>query len=121
MLIFEQIQVKKLVLTVSWMPSHLQEDKPLDIPDFVTLTDIRGNNFADIAAGRAATKHQVPLNTASKVLYYYRLVKKIQNRLVEIVCASPSRPKIVKNQKVTIPPEPLESLIDNSQHVLWMG
>ena len=100
------------------MPSHLQEDKPLDIPDLVTLTDIRGNNFADIAAGRAATKHQVPLNTASKVLYYYRLVKKIQNRLVEIVCASPSRPKVVKTQKVIIPPEPLESLIDKSQHVV---
>ena len=100
------------------MPSHLQEDKPQDIPDFVTLTDIKGNSFADIAAGRAATKHQVPLNTASKVLYYYRLVKKIQNRLVEIICASPSRPKVVKTQKVIIPPEPLESLIDKSQHVV---
>ena len=77
-IIFKLKEEKHIELTVTWMPSHLKEENPSDIPNFVTVTDIRGNGHADTAAGIAAVKHQVPLNAASKVLYYYRLVKKIK-------------------------------------------
>ena len=67
--------------------------------------------------GKAATKHQVPLHVASKLLYYYRLIKKIQNILIELIGAFQSRPKIIKTAKVHIASEPIESLMDKSQHV----
>jgi hypothetical protein len=69
--------------------SSLASIRPADVSD----VDIIGNAFADPYAAEAALAHQVSLQTATNVGYYYNLTSKIQSRLITVIQNSPARSK----------------------------
>jgi hypothetical protein len=88
------------------MPSHLKEDQPR--PSDVSLLDVRGDGHADLLAGEAAAEACIPNSIAVPYVYYVKLVKRIQRSLATVLIYSPSREKVPKKPKESIPN--LESL-----------
>ena len=72
------------------MPSHLKETDTL--PEGVSLIDVIGNNYADVQAGKAATRFRNDLNHISNTKEHFKLVQVIQKRLVAILTNLPNRP-----------------------------
>ena len=77
--IFGSISNKLLVVTVRWMPSHLQDklsaDEEFKLPENVSMNDVKGNQWADELAGDSAKSFEVPLNVSSPYLYHKSLTK----------------------------------------------
>ena len=120
--IFYYIETSGLTVKVRWMPSHIKEKRDKDpnfaVPSFVTELDIQGNSWADVLAGEAAKVTQInDMNVPTQYLYHYHLVRKIQRRLVSILCALPNRPKHVP--KVHIPRDPIDNLVANTAHFVF--
>ena len=103
------------------MPSHLQDkmsgDENFVLPEYVTLNDVQGNQWADELAGNSAKSFELPLNVTSPYLYYKNLVKRIQHRLMVIICAIPNRPKHIP--KAAIQKESFEELCHKSSHIIY--
>ena len=120
--IFSNIHNKGLKVTVRWVPSHIKEKRmknpDLEIPSFVSEVDVEGNALADALAGDGAKYSQInDMNIPTKYIYYYHLCRKIQRRLVAILCALPSRPKHIP--KVSVPREPIEYLMAQTSHFVF--
>jgi len=103
------------------MPSHLQDkmsaDEDFQLPEHVTLNDVAGNSWADELAGTSAQSFELPLNITSPHIYHKNLVKRIQRRLMVILCSLPNRPKHIP--KASIPKEPFEELCTRSRHIIY--
>ena len=112
--IFKSIEDKSLQVTMKWMPSHRTEDT---LPAGVSLTDLMGNNKADLMAGQAASRHCIDLNIAASVLFYSSLIKRIQKRLACILCSLPNRPKMVPRNPVV--KDKIEAVMHRSAHVCF--
>ena len=114
-------------MRVEWIPSHLDRDKlpqGVSLEDYlddrgVSLEDYLGNELADTYAKKAAERAEVPLNVSTPVLHYSALARKVQMRLVTILCALPHRPKIPK-QRIT---EELDvaACVRDSEHVAFQA
>ena len=119
--IFHNISTKQLFLTVRWIPSHLSQklanNPSCSIPDSVSKLDIKANDWADEHAGKAAHSAEVPLNVSTPYLYHYHLIRRIQKRLVTILCTLPDRPKHVPKAK--IPKEDLCTILAASKHIIF--
>jgi len=120
--IFNNISCKALTVKVRWIPSHIKEKRDKDpnfnVPDFMSELDIEANSWADHHAGVAAKCCQInDMNVPTNYLYHYHLTRKIQRRLVTILCSLPNRPKHIP--KVSVPRDPVEALIANSQHIVY--
>ena len=118
--IFNCTKNKRLQVVVRWMPSHLQDKMSGDdfqLPKNVSLNDVQGNQWADDVAGEMAKSLELPLNVSSPYLYYKNLTKRIQRRLMVILCSLPNRPKHVP--KATIHRESFEELCHESNHILY--
>ena len=117
--LFDLIDHHLIRFSLRWMPSHLKPEDPR--PDGVTEADIVGNSFADILAGDAAVRHQVPLNVSTPYIYYFSLVRKIQRRLIQIVTHIPSRGSVPKRSNVILfrPKTDYEALIAASDHAAF--
>ena len=115
------ISTKQLILTVRWIPSHLSEKLSKDpndvIPEFVSKLDIKANDWADEHAGKAAHSAEVSLNVSTPCLYHYHHIRRVQKRLVTILCTLPDRPKHIPKAK--IPKEELCTIIAASRHVIF--
>ena len=117
--IFLHISGKSLQLTLKWVPSHLADTDviPDPLPTGVLLSDVLGNKQADKLAKIAAQSYSVDLNSATRVLFYCTLTRRIQNRLATIICNLPNRPKVPKP-----PPQPgvkLDAAIQRSTHCCY--
>ena len=103
------------------MPSHLRDklsaNSDFQLPDFVTMNDVEGNQWADDLAGQSANSEELPLNITTPFLYYYKLTKRIQKRLTVILCSLPNRPKHIPKAKV--PLETLTECCNLSRHVIY--
>ena len=97
--IFESTVKEAIRLSVRWIPSHPDVEKPL--PPDVSLMDVKGNTQADRLAGIAAKRFALPLHVSAPVLYHKSLIKRIQHRLTTILVSLPSREK----DKNTPPPQ----------------
>ena len=63
----------------------------------------------------------VPLNVSAPIIYYYyNLVKRIQRRLVAIIMSLPDRVKYKRIAKPKESGEPLDSLVSQSSHVVYL-
>jgi hypothetical protein len=117
------IAEKHLIVTVRWMPSHLQDkmsaDENFQLPEHehVSLNDVKGNQWADELAGDSAKSFEVPLKVSSPYLYHKSLTKRIQRRLMVIWCSLPNRPKHIP--KASIPKESFEELCNVSKHIIY--
>ena len=120
-LVFLCISSNHLQVTVRWMPSHLQDklraDEHFQIPDGISLNDVTGNQWADDLAGQSATSYELPLNITTPYLYYKNLTRRIQKRLVVILCSLPNRPKHIPKAK--IPADSFEECCNLSRHVIY--
>ena len=118
---FISISSSSLKVKVRWMASHLRDklsaNSEFQLPDFVTMNDVTGNQWADDLAGQSATSEELPLNTTTPYLYYYNLTKRIQKRLTVIMCSLPNRPKHIPKAKV--PCESLTECCNLSRHVIY--
>ena len=103
------------------MPSHLQDklsaDEEFQLPEHVSLNDVKGNQWADELAGDSAKSFEVPLNVSSPYLYHKSLTKRSQRRLMVILCSLPNRPKHIP--KASIPKETFEELCNISKHIIY--
>ncbi len=114
--IFAYTLEKAIRLSVRWIPSHLLENPTKGVFSCKTHLDMVGNSRADILANQAALQACVPLNISAPILYYIALCKRIQHRLTTIICNLPNRPK--RPPKIIEPRVPLQSICDNSSHIL---
>ena len=102
------------------MPSHLKPDQ--ERPPGVSELDVKGNNYADIEAGKAAKWFGLSLHINAPVLYFMHLVKRIHKRLACIIISLPDRKKLESIKVVKPSPEPLDELIVRSPHsAFWPG
>ena len=119
--IFGCIKAKQLKVQVRWMPSHLQDkmsaDEDFQLPENVSLNDVAGNSLADELAGTSAQSFELPLNITSPHIYDKKWVKRIQRRLMVILCSLPNRPKHIP--KASVPKEPQEELCTRSRHIIY--
>ena len=103
------------------MPSHLQDkmsaDSDFQLPSFVSLNDVKGNQWADDLAGQSATSHELPLNITTPYIYHKNLIKRIQKRLTVILCSLPNRPKHIP--KVKVPSDSFDTCCNLSRHVIY--
>merc|ERR1711965_260158 len=90
-ILFDEIRIKDLNFTVRWMPSHLDIEDLNWLPSDISALDLKGNEFADKQADKAAENHLVDLNASSHYLWYINLAQQIQRRLVVIMCSLTSR------------------------------
>ena len=120
-LVFSEIRLHHLDVTVRWMPSHLKPGDPR--PVGVSELDIVANDLADEQAKAAAKRVEVPLNTSTPVLYYYALVRKIQKRLIDVLISLPHRSKTSRSKQLSQPiaRPSLDSLIETSQHFAFLS
>ena len=117
--IFQLIDSKALKALVRWMPSHLKDEDPL--PPSITRVDVLGNRQADLLAGQAATRVQVPLHVSTPIIYYYGLTRRLQRRFIDIICNLPSRPK---RTPAVIEPhihDKLENILATSSHIAYIS
>ena len=112
--IFCHIQLKQTRITVRWMPSHLNEGKKTR-PQGVSDLDIEANDKADELAASAAALCQVPLPVAKSHKYYVRLIKRIQERLTNILLHLPKRTFVKEKSGPRIKVDK-QQLVDNSKH-----
>ena len=125
--IFYNIHHKNINITVRWMPSHLSKkiDNPdlypeFVLPDFVSLNDVKGNQWADDLCGKAARNATLPLHITTPIIYYKNLIVRIQRRLVAILCTLPNRSKHnIVTPKAPIPHDTINTLIAKSEHILY--
>ena len=117
--LFDLIDHHQLRFTLRWMPSHLKPEDPR--PEGVTEADIVGNSFADVLAGEAAVRHQVPPNVSTPYIYYYSLTLKIQRRLIQIIIHMPSRGSMPKRSHAVRlrTKTDYEALIASSDHAAF--
>ncbi len=117
-ILFKTAIDKAIQVRVRWMPSHLAcaDSRPSDVSEL----DILGNSAADQEAGLMAKYVTVPLNVSAPILYYYNLVKRIQRRLVAIIMSLPDRVKYKRIAKPKESGEPLDSLVSQSSHVVYL-
>ena len=117
--LFELLRQRGIHLTVRWMPSHLSDPScKKQKPDHVSDLDIIGNDLADKLAGEAADEVQVSLHVSTQCIYYYKLVRDIQLRLITIVMHLPDR---IKHRTMKTPKEEQQTLEEKcreSKHVL---
>ena len=75
---FKYIQQKNLIMSIKWMPSHLNDPDrpPREIPLHVTPGDIIGNSLADELANKGALNAKLPLEISQHIVYYTGLVEK---------------------------------------------
>ena len=103
------------------MPSHLKDkiaaNSEFQLPSFVSLNDVEGNQWADDLAGQSATYEELPLNITTPYLYHKNLTKRIQKRLAVILCALPNRPKHIPKAK--IPNVNFDECCNLSRHVIY--
>ena len=114
--LFQLVFRKGLLVTVRWMPSHLKPEDPR--PLGVSEVDVIGNDWADKYAKVAAETVQVSAQVAKDCIYYYKLVKRIQKRMVCIIMNLPERSK---HKVVRTPKElavNLDSCITASRHAI---
>ena len=88
------------------------------VPADVTEDDILGNSWADKHAEDIARVFQVPMGVSSKYLHYYHMIRKIQKRLVSIVCQLPNRPKHIPVPRETFERETVNNLAMKSDHFI---
>ena len=73
--IFDNILYKNIDIIVRWMPSHLSKkiDNPdypdFVLPDFVSMHDVQGNQWADELCGRASQNAILPLHITTPIIY----------------------------------------------------
>mgnify|MGYP000217225278 FL=1 len=96
------------------MPSHLSEGKKIRPPGVSDL-DIEANDKADELAASAAALCQVPLPVAKNHKYYVRLIKRIQERLTNILLHLPKR-TYVKEKLEPKTRVDKQQLVDSSKH-----
>ena len=113
---FQIIIKKALKVTVRWMPSHLATKPNVVRPDDVTDSDIKGNDLADHYAGLSAEAFQVPLNIAIQCKHYYKLVKRIQKRIIAVISNLPERKKYVTVNTTKELVKTLDDRIKESMH-----
>ena len=113
---FQIIFNKALKVTVRWMPSHLDTKPNVVRPSDVTDSDIVGNKFADEYAGLSAEAFQVPLNIAIQCKYYYKLVKRIQKRIIAVISNLPERKNKMTVKTTKELEKTLEERIKESKH-----
>ena len=103
------------------MPSHLQDkmsaDEDFQLPENVSLNDVAGHSWADKLAGTSAQPFELPLNITSPHIYHNKILKRMQRRLLVILCSLPNRPKHIP--KASVPKEPLEELYTRSRHIIY--
>jgi hypothetical protein len=95
-------------LIVHWLPAD------------ITALDIKGNEFADLQAGKAAENHVVNLNASSHYLWYINHARRIQQRPVVIMCSLEARkkPQVEDPIQRMLPKSPaIETLFPFSSHV----
>ena len=84
-ILFDMADDKEITLKARWVKSHAREN-----PEFITqyglkAIDVCGNTAADVMADKGAEMHQVADGYAESVLWYHRLVAKVQTRLCAVV------------------------------------
>ena len=109
---------KKIDLSVAWMPSHLDTDTSKTRPTWVTDRDVLGNSIADSHADIAADGYKVSLQTATDCIFYYKLVKAVQWRLVTISQNLPKRSKYKTVKTVKEEEKTLQQKCEESKHQL---
>ena len=110
---------KRIQVTVRWMPSH--QTNLTEIPTELNITelDLKANRLADLLAGKAAARHQLPKPVVRNYLYYPELVRKIQKRLAVLLLNLPPRETHTnKKQKPDAPRQSLDDLLANTAHTL---
>ena len=93
------IEGKNLSATIRWVPAHLVDnvsDNNLILPPGVTMLDVSGIKQADTLAKAGAHSNSPDLKSATRVVFYASLARRIQNRLATIVCNLPNRPHRVQ-------------------------
>jgi len=82
--IYHHIESKPITLKLYWVPGHLDTTVAkvkTRVPDVHFLLNHSADHFAD----RAALEEELGMHLASRVLYYGKLVGKIQRRLVRVI------------------------------------
>jgi len=120
--LFAVIRLRKVTLTLSWMPSHLKDPakrKKVTVPSFVTDWHIDANDYIDNVANQAAALHAVPPSVAQPILKRANDLKLVQLRCADIIKSLPSRggrtPAPLKQKRC------LEGSISTSRHVISMS
>ena len=115
--VYLHIEGKNLSVTVRWVPAHLADDVSndnLSLPPGVPLLDVLGNKQADTLAKAGAHSNMPDLNSATRVVFYASLARRIQNRLAIIICNLPNRPHRIKTPRQPI--VKLDELMHQSSH-----
>ena len=118
-ILFHNTINKAIKLIVKWMPSHLLDGKK-KWPTTISMHDVKGNEFADKYADIAADQAEVPKHVSTPVKFAYYLAKAIQWRIITIIKNLPNRQKkqTILSAKELKPKQPLDELVENSQHIL---
>ncbi len=86
------------------MPSHLDEpDNKKERPDWVSDTDIMGNNEADRLAGFGANSGELNLNIVRPILRVTNAAKQIQARFASILYHLPNRKRDKHTKAIRVP------------------
>jgi hypothetical protein len=116
--IFEHLETKPITLKLYWVPGHL--DKTVAkaksrVPDVHFLLNHCADHFAD----RAALEEELGMHLASRVLYYGKLVGKIQRRLVRVIVSHTEKISYERKTFQPIAPAPtINDLVEASPHNL---
>ena len=89
-------------------------------PENVTISDSKGNQWADDLCGKASKNEKLPMHITTPIIYNKNLILLIPNRLVAILCALPNRSKHnMVTPKSTIQHDVIHTLIEKFEHILF--
>ena len=117
--VYLHIEGKNLSVTVRWVKAHTADDVDVSDDNYspppgVSLLDVLGNKQADTLAKAGAHSNGPDLNSATRVVFYASLARRIQNRLATIICSLPNRPHRIKTPRQPI--VKLDELMHQSSH-----
>lgn len=116
--IYQHLDNKNIHLSIFWVPGHL-DTNVAKVKSAVPDAHFALNYIADKFAEKAAHLVQLPTHITSSVVYYTRLVARIQKRFVRILITNFEKSKYEKRVPVPRIPHPtLCEMIDATTHNL---
>jgi len=116
--IYDHLERKPITLKLYWVPGHLDTTVAkvkTRVPDVHFLLNHCADHFAD----RAALEEELGMQLASRVLYYGKLVGKIQRRLVRVIVSHTEKSSYErKNAEPKAPAPTIDDLVASTSHNL---
>lgn len=117
-LIFAHLETTSVVLKLFWVPGHLDTSVAkvrTRVPDIHFALNHAADHFAD----KAARSEELGMHVASGVLYYSRLIAKIQRRFVRVIVSHVLKSEYERRVPLPKPQTPmLCDLVDSTSHNL---